>query len=108
MPRLTVTITDEQSERLEELSGDDGEYESKSEAVRNFIEEYEDHQERIEELEQTVERLQNEKQTLVEQHQQTKELVEYREAEDFFANASFGQRIKWLFTGKTKQPTAEN
>ena len=37
MPRLTVTITDGQAELLEELSGDGGEYESKSAAVRDFI-----------------------------------------------------------------------
>ena len=37
MPRLTVTIEYEQSELLEELSQEGGEYDSKSEAVRDFI-----------------------------------------------------------------------
>lgn len=41
MPRLTITITDRQSDLLDEKTGDDGEYESKSEAVRNFIQAYE-------------------------------------------------------------------
>jgi Arc/MetJ-type ribon-helix-helix transcriptional regulator len=37
MPRLTITISEDQSELLEELSGEAGEYDSKSEAVREFI-----------------------------------------------------------------------
>lgn len=53
-----------QSEHLEELSGDDGEYESKIEAVGSFIGVYKDHRKQIEELEQTIERLQNEKHLL--------------------------------------------
>lgn len=41
MPRLTITITDRQSDLLDEKTGDNGEYESKSEAVRDFIQAYE-------------------------------------------------------------------
>jgi len=37
MPRLTITITDDQSDRLDEVAGDDGEYESKSAAIREYI-----------------------------------------------------------------------
>lgn len=66
MPRLTVTITEDQSEFLEELSGDGGEYESKSAAVRKFIRRGEDvhtleeklerRERRIEELEEQLAR----------------------------------------------------
>jgi Arc/MetJ-type ribon-helix-helix transcriptional regulator len=61
MPRLTVTIKEEQSELLEELSGEDGEYDSKSEAVRNFIqrgETIQELEERLEQREQRIEELQ--------------------------------------------------
>ncbi|ELY58733.1 ribbon-helix-helix protein, CopG family [Natronococcus jeotgali] len=57
MPRLTVTITEEQAELLEEKTGDGGEYESKSEAVRHFITEYELLTERVDELQQERDRL---------------------------------------------------
>lgn len=38
MPRLTVTLSDELAEFVEEESGDDGEFDSKSEAVRHYLE----------------------------------------------------------------------
>lgn len=57
MPRLTVTITEEQSDLLDDLSEDDGAYESKSAAVRNFIQAGEDRQELREEVARLEERL---------------------------------------------------
>ena len=73
MPRLTITVTDEQSELLAELSGDGGPYESKSEAVRSFIESGED----TEELRREVERLNRERRQLLEQREENQELVEF-------------------------------
>lgn len=73
MPRLTITVTDEQSELLAELSGDDGPYESKSEAVRAFISDGES----TEELRQEVERLNRERRQLLEQRDENAELVEF-------------------------------
>lgn len=77
MPRLTITITEEQEEILESKSGDDGEYESKSEVVRFFIE----NGERIEELEQEIERLTRERRQLLEQRGEHDELVRYAQDE---------------------------
>ena len=75
MPRLTVTVTDEQAQLLENLSGDSGQYESKSAAVRNFIQAGD----RVAELEQEVERLNRERRQLLEQREEHRELVRYAE-----------------------------
>lgn len=96
MPRLTITITEDQNKYLDEISGEDGEYESKSEAVRNFIQSGE----RAEELEQTVERLQNEKQTLIEKHQEHGDLVEYVEEERSWRQQPLSTRLRWWIFGK--------
>jgi len=73
MPRLTITVTDEQNELLAELSGDGGPYESKSEAVREFIESGED----TEQLRREVERLNRERRQLLEQRKENDELVAF-------------------------------
>ena len=70
MPRITVSITDEQDARLAELVGDEGLYESESEAMRSFI----GTDERVRELEQEVERLNRERRQLLEQRSENKEL----------------------------------
>lgn len=75
MPRLTITVTDEQASLLEELSDDDGQYESKSAAVRDFIQDGE----QVAELEREVERLNRERRQLLEQRQEHSELVRYAE-----------------------------
>ncbi|RJS96774.1 hypothetical protein D3261_18860 [Halococcus sp. IIIV-5B] len=75
MPRLTITVTDEQAAMLEELSGDGGQYESKSAAVRSFIQSGD----RVSELEQEVERLNRERRQLLEQRKEHRELVRYAE-----------------------------
>jgi Arc/MetJ-type ribon-helix-helix transcriptional regulator len=75
MPRLTITVTDEQAALLEELSGDGGQYESKSAAVRNFIQAGE----RVAELEREVERLNRERRQLLEQREEHSELARYAE-----------------------------
>jgi Arc/MetJ-type ribon-helix-helix transcriptional regulator len=75
MPRLTITVTDEQAAMLEELSGDGGQYESKSAAVRDFIQSGD----LVSELEQEVERLNRERRQLLEQRKEHRELVQYAE-----------------------------
>lgn len=75
MARLTITVTDEQAALLEELSDDDGQYESKSAAVRNFIQTGE----RVAELEREVERLNRERRQLLEQRAEHDDLVRYAE-----------------------------
>lgn len=77
MPRLTITVTDEQAALLEELSDDGGQYESKSAAVRNFIQAGE----QVTELERENERLHRERRQLLEQRKEHNELVRYAEGQ---------------------------
>ena len=98
MPRLTVTIDEDQKAFLEEKSGDDGPYESKSEAVRKCIQAYE----RVEELEREVERLRNEKRTILEQREENNELTRYVEEERSWRQAGIVTRAKWWIWGKTE------
>jgi Arc/MetJ-type ribon-helix-helix transcriptional regulator len=108
MPRITVTIPDALDEYLEEESGDDGEFDSKSEVMRSLAErgrDAEGFQERIDDLEeelesvcehrdrlqgtadkvedlkQKVERLENEKRLILEQREEKQELARYVEDE---------------------------
>lgn len=99
--RVTLTIRQDQHDRLEEMGDDDDpRYSSKSEAARHLFDQVDDLEDDVAELENEVERLQNEKQVLIEKHQDTKQLVEYQEEEQFIDDASFGQRVKWLVFGK--------
>lgn len=108
MKSSTISFTDEQYERIEALSADNGEYSSKSEAVRSLlnrafehadlVEELSEKDERIETLQQRVEelnmkladhnevqaenqRLRNEKRTLVQERQDISDLAEWGETE---------------------------
>lgn len=53
MPRLTITLSDELADFIEEESGDSGEFESKSAAVRHYLERGQE----ADKLEQEVEHL---------------------------------------------------
>lgn len=57
VPRLTITIDDEQSQLLDDLSGEGGEYDSKSEAVRDFIQAGKEHRELQTEIDTLRDRL---------------------------------------------------
>lgn len=55
--RITVTLPEDMADRIAELSGDEGPYESKSEAVRNLIrqgEQYDDVAQERDRLEEKV------------------------------------------------------
>ena len=95
MPRFTVTVTDEQAALLEELSSDGGQYGSKSEAVRNFIQDGE----RLAELERENDRLHRERRQLLEQRSENKELRRYVEDEQRYREASVFRRFKWWLRG---------
>jgi Arc/MetJ-type ribon-helix-helix transcriptional regulator len=95
MPRFTVTVTDEQAALLEDLSSDGGPYESKSEAVRSFIQDGE----RLTELEQENDRLHRERRQLLEQRQEHNELVRYVEDEQRYRQAGLFRRIEWWLRG---------
>ena len=105
MPRLTITVTDEQAAILEDISGDGGQYESKSAAVRNFIQSGE----RVAELEQEVERLNRERRQLLEQREEHGELVRYAEDQREQDQNARERRTKpawtrawWWLTGEPK------
>jgi len=103
MPRLTVTVDEEHAAVIEELSSDDGEYASKSEAMRACIQAYE----RVAELETENDRLRREKRAVIEQRDEHRELVEYVEGERELQkmererrNAPLWERIKWFVLGR--------
>lgn len=100
MPRLTITVTDEQAELLEEKTGDGGEYESKSEAVRTFIQEYEHLSEQIADLEAENERLERRLTAANGRYDDHTELVEYVEEERSWRSAGLSTRVKWWLFGK--------
>jgi len=110
MPRLTITVTEEQSQLLSELSGDDGPYESKSEAVRAFIESGET----TEELRQEVDRLNRERRQLLEQRDENQELVEFasetrsvlerrEQRSEIIRTAPVWRRALWWVLGEPEQ-----
>jgi Arc/MetJ-type ribon-helix-helix transcriptional regulator len=117
MPRLTITITEDQSELLEDISSDDGEYESKSAAVRDFIQAGEQEHELHEAIARLEERLDSRENRIDEleaqlaRRSQLEEKVEalpdkIRDRESYqerrqrmLDQASFAQRLKWKVTG---------
>ena len=103
MPRLTATVEEDQVALIEELSGDDGEYASKSEALRACIQAYE----RVSELEAENGRLRREKRAVIEQRDEHRELVEYVESERELQrmererrNAPVWKRLQWFVLGR--------
>lgn len=99
MARLTVTITDEQAELLDELSEDGGEYDSKSAAVRDFIQSGQ----RVAELEEKVDQLESEKRLLLEELAEKQDLVCYVEAERSHRRAGLATRAKWWLLGRDEK-----
>lgn len=98
VPRLTITLSDEQAEKVEQLSGEGGPYESKSEVVRMFIQ----RGERVDELEQKVERLEREKQLILEDREERNELVRYVEDELTYREAGLSKRVRWWLFGRER------
>ena len=94
MPRLTITVTDEQNELLAELSSDEGPYESKSEAVRSFIESGED----TEQLRREVERLNRERRQLLEQREENQQLARFAEEQQSVLERQEARRSRPIWT----------
>jgi len=80
MKRLTVSLSDEDYYRLRGRVRTE-EAESKSDALRQMLEEGEDLRGQCEDLHRRCERLQNEKETLIEDREERHELREYVEEE---------------------------
>jgi Arc/MetJ-type ribon-helix-helix transcriptional regulator len=72
MPRLSITLTDEQNERVEELV-ENGEYSSKNAVVQDWLADAE----KVNQLESEVERLHRERRQLLEQRDEHQELALY-------------------------------
>lgn len=96
VPRLTITLREEQAERVAELSGEGGPYESKSEAVRKLIQAGE----RVGELEEKVDRLEREKRLILEEREEKRELARYVEEEMSYREAPLSTRLRWWVFGK--------
>lgn len=117
MPRLTVTITEDQNDLVEDLSGENGEYESKSAAVRNFIQAGEEREELQAEVERLRDRLESREERIDELESQLRKRSniedkiedlpdKIRDADTYterrqrkLDQATLGQRLKWRFTG---------
>ncbi len=85
MPRLTVTITEEQSDLLDEMSGDDGAYESKSAVVRNFLQAGEERQALREEIARLEDRLESREARVAELEEQLARRSQVEEKVDVLA-----------------------
>ena len=117
MPRLTITIDDDQSELLDELTQEAGEYESKSAAVRDFIQSGRERRELEAEIEQLRDRLDSREDRIEELESQLRKRSNIEEKiEDLpdkirgretyserrqrkLDEASITQRLKWRLTG---------
>lgn len=120
MARVTVTIDDEHETILEELSGEEGPYPSKSAAVRDLIEQYDSMRTELTECEERIEELETERDNLRKQLQaanarydQHTELVEFVEEEKQAKarrrereHANILTRTKWSIFGRPR-PDAE-
>lgn len=113
MPRFTITVPGEINEWLTVAAGDDGPYDSKSEAARDYLalahrvdqldEDFEnilDRAERVDELKRKAERLENEKQTLIHNHEEHTELQHtVNPVEPGKRDQNKHQIIKWVPNG---------
>ena len=75
MPRITVSVSDEQAERIEDLASEDGPHSSKSEVMRYFIQRSQE----ADDLERENDRLHRERRQLLDQREERNELVRYAE-----------------------------
>ena len=96
MPRITVSVSDEQGERIEELAGEDGPYSSKSEVMRYFIERSQE----ADDLERENDRLHRERRQLLDKREEHDELVQYVGDELSYREQGLFTRIQWWLFGK--------
>ena len=109
MPRLSITLTDEQNERVEELV-ESGEYSSKNAVVQDWLVRAEE----VNQLESEVERLRRERRQILEQREENKELVRYAEQQrsvlerrEERRDAPAWTRAKWWLFGRGDGETTE-
>ena len=93
MPRLSITLTDEQNERVEELVKT-GKYSSKNAVVQDWLADAE----KVNQLESEVERLHRERRQLLEQREQNQELVRFAKSQRELAEYERERRKRGVFT----------
>jgi len=103
VPRLTITLPEEMADRIAELSGDSGPYDSKSEAVRNLIRQGD----RLAEVERERDRLEEKLAAANSRSDDVGEIVEYvereravRERERERRQAPIWKRARWWVFGE--------
>lgn len=96
MEPVTVSLTEEQLELIEELSAEDGPCKNRSEAMRMIIDQYNE----TKELEKENERLKRQLIATNKRVEEHTELVEYVEEERSWRSAGLGTRIKWWVFGR--------
>lgn len=115
MPRLTATVDSEHVRYIEEISGEDGPFDSKSEAVRECISAHMSAEKTIDDLEKRLEakdaRLEDLRRQLREVNRHSEdvnELVEYVETERELQreererrNAPLWRRARWFVFGRS-------
>lgn len=109
MKRLTVSLEPEQIEQLDKLQ-EDHDIDSRSAALRQLFQEYEQLQRDYEELnseyeslDDELQRQKRERRQLLEQREEKQELARYvedqRTTEQRYREASLPTRLKWKVTG---------
>ena len=109
MQKVTFSLEQEQLDTLDEFQ-EENDISSRSEALRRFIDDYEELHTQYEELHTQCEKLQteleqerNRNKMILEQREEHTELVKYvqdeRTAEQKWREAGIGQRIKWRLFG---------
>ena len=117
MKKVTVSLEEAQLERLEEIQ-QDGDANSRSEAVRRLFAKYDQLQEEYEQLHTKYESLQSELEQerektkrILQQREENTELVKYveqeRTHEQRWREAGIGTRLKWRLFGMDTDDTSE-
>lgn len=100
MQQMTVSLREDQKEQIENLVGKGNPYESKSEAMRGVIDEYNERGTQIERLQEENQRLKNERRTVIEDRQERGELREYIDEERTWREQGIATRVRWWLFGK--------
>ena len=96
MPRLTITLPDDLNDRLEELSGDDGPFDSKADAVRELTR----RGDRLEEVEAERDNLRRQLAAVNAREDDVDALATYVEDELEYRRAGLSTRLRWFLFGK--------
>lgn len=103
MTRTSVNLSEKEDSIIEDLTGEKGPYDSRSEAVRECVQSYVQLHNEIEELHNKIDRLEREKRMILEHREEHTELVESLQREesrqDRLAKAGILTRARWWLTG---------